>query len=324
MSERMRDLRVPLVVAIVVVAAMFAAFTVTQSNAATADAAVGHAQPDDPVRSRAGARQGRLPGEGRAWRRTRPGPASRARRPPRRRSRPRRRPPTARTCSRAKCAPADPGGALVLTDERVLAGGRVHPAARAHLGRPAAGGRRPGAGAPGARRGHAGAPRWTYAQLLDEAERAARALLARFEPGERVAVVGQQPAGVGDPAARRGPGRHHRRDRQPGAARARAGARARQVARSPACSWSRPTAGPTWRGCSRASSSRTCARSSPSPSGTRSWPAPPTPTLPVVDPRRPRADPLHQRHHRHAQGRRPAPPRRGQQRPPLLRAHGRP
>ena len=35
MSERMRDLRVPFVVAIVVVAAMFAAFTVTQSNAAT-------------------------------------------------------------------------------------------------------------------------------------------------------------------------------------------------------------------------------------------------------------------------------------------------
>ena len=36
MSERMRDLRVPLVVAIVVVAAMFAVFTVTQSNAAGA------------------------------------------------------------------------------------------------------------------------------------------------------------------------------------------------------------------------------------------------------------------------------------------------
>ena len=35
MSERMRDLRAPLVVAIVVIAAMFAAFTVTQSNAAT-------------------------------------------------------------------------------------------------------------------------------------------------------------------------------------------------------------------------------------------------------------------------------------------------
>ena len=35
---------------------------------------------------------------------------------------------------------------------------------------------------PGARR------RWTYAELLAEAERAARALTARFEPGERVAV----------------------------------------------------------------------------------------------------------------------------------------
>ncbi|MGI5454287.1 AMP-binding protein [Streptomyces sp. CA-249302] len=30
--------------------------------------------------------------------------------------------------------------------------------------------------------------RWTYAELLDEAERAARALLGRFAPGERVAV----------------------------------------------------------------------------------------------------------------------------------------
>jgi non-ribosomal peptide synthetase component E (peptide arylation enzyme) len=30
--------------------------------------------------------------------------------------------------------------------------------------------------------------RWTYSQLLDEAERTARALLGRFEPGERVAV----------------------------------------------------------------------------------------------------------------------------------------
>src|SRR4051812_24673201 len=30
--------------------------------------------------------------------------------------------------------------------------------------------------------------RWTYAQLLDETERAARALLARFAPGERVAA----------------------------------------------------------------------------------------------------------------------------------------
>src|SRR5438309_5511114 len=30
--------------------------------------------------------------------------------------------------------------------------------------------------------------RWTYGELLDDAERCARALLARFEPGERVAV----------------------------------------------------------------------------------------------------------------------------------------
>ncbi|EPD58806.1 AMP-binding protein [Streptomyces sp. HGB0020] len=34
----------------------------------------------------------------------------------------------------------------------------------------------------------AGRRRWTYAELLDEAERAARALLGRFSPGERVAV----------------------------------------------------------------------------------------------------------------------------------------
>ena len=31
--------------------------------------------------------------------------------------------------------------------------------------------------------------RWTYSQLLDEAERTARALLGRFEPGERVATL---------------------------------------------------------------------------------------------------------------------------------------
>ncbi len=30
--------------------------------------------------------------------------------------------------------------------------------------------------------------RWTYAELLRDAEQAARALLTRFEPGERVAV----------------------------------------------------------------------------------------------------------------------------------------
>jgi len=30
--------------------------------------------------------------------------------------------------------------------------------------------------------------RWTYAELLDDAEQTARALLARFEPGERVAA----------------------------------------------------------------------------------------------------------------------------------------
>ena len=39
-----------------------------------------------------------------------------------------------------------------------------------------------GAPDPSARR------RWTYAQLLAEAENAARALLGRFDPGERVAV----------------------------------------------------------------------------------------------------------------------------------------
>src|SRR5207248_7768905 len=34
----------------------------------------------------------------------------------------------------------------------------------------------------------AGRRRWTYVELLDDAERVARALLGRFEPGERVAV----------------------------------------------------------------------------------------------------------------------------------------
>jgi acyl-CoA synthetase (AMP-forming)/AMP-acid ligase II len=53
--------------------------------------------------------------------------------------------------------------------------------------------------------------RWTYAQLLAEAERAAWALTARFAPGERVAAWapdrkqpphgGQQPAGPRGPAA---------------------------------------------------------------------------------------------------------------------------
>jgi fatty-acyl-CoA synthase len=35
---------------------------------------------------------------------------------------------------------------------------------------------------------HAGRRQWTYAELLADAERAARALLTRFSPGERVAV----------------------------------------------------------------------------------------------------------------------------------------
>ena len=34
----------------------------------------------------------------------------------------------------------------------------------------------------------AGEQRWTYAELLDECERLARALLTRFTPGERVAA----------------------------------------------------------------------------------------------------------------------------------------
>ena len=37
--------------------------------------------------------------------------------------------------------------------------------------------------------------RWTYAELLEESERAARALLGRFGPGDRVAVWAAVPIG---------------------------------------------------------------------------------------------------------------------------------
>jgi hypothetical protein len=51
MSERMKDLRWPLVTAIVVVAAMFAAFTVTRSDAATGTSS--NATPNQTIQSQA-------------------------------------------------------------------------------------------------------------------------------------------------------------------------------------------------------------------------------------------------------------------------------
>jgi long-subunit acyl-CoA synthetase (AMP-forming) len=61
--------------------------------------------------------------------------------------------------------------------------------------------------------------RWTYAQLLEQSERAARALQGRFAPGDRVAVWANNiPEWVILELAA-GPGRHHARHRQPSAAR---------------------------------------------------------------------------------------------------------
>jgi fatty-acyl-CoA synthase len=71
--------------------------------------------------------------------------------------------------------PADTSAQVVET----TVGGILRAAAEAGPDRPAMVGGLPD---PGARR------RWTYAELLAEAERAARALSVRFAPGERVAV----------------------------------------------------------------------------------------------------------------------------------------
>src|SRR5580693_4999035 len=72
--------------------------------------------------------------------------------------------------------------------------------------------------------------RWTYAELLEQAERTARALLGRFEPGERVAVWANNIPRMGPARTRRGTGRDHARHREPGAARGRADPCARPVA----------------------------------------------------------------------------------------------
>ena len=71
--------------------------------------------------------------------------------------------------------PADQSEAVLDT----TVGGILRDAARSAPDLPALIGGHPD---PAARR------RWTYAELLGDAERCARALLGRFEPGERVAV----------------------------------------------------------------------------------------------------------------------------------------
>ena len=77
-------------------------------------------------------------------------------------------------------------------DARVLAGGSVVSGPGHHGRRHAAGGGSGGARRDRPGRGRRPAPadrrRWTYTELLEQSEQAARALLGRFEPGERVAV----------------------------------------------------------------------------------------------------------------------------------------
>ena len=48
--------------------------------------------------------------------------------------------------------------------------------------------------------------RWSYADLLTDAERVARALLGRFDPGERVAVWAPNSRGVAADGVRGGAG----------------------------------------------------------------------------------------------------------------------
>ena len=65
-------------------------------------------------------------------------------------------------------------------------------------------------GVPGARRS------WTFAELLADAERVARALAARFAKGDRGRGLGAEHPGVGAARVRRRSGRGRARDRQPG------------------------------------------------------------------------------------------------------------
>ena len=68
-------------------------------------------------------------------------------------------------------------------------------------------------------------------ELYAEAERTARALLTRFKPGERIAVVGAEPARMGHARIRRGAGRHGAGHRQSGLQGERAGICAEAIAR---------------------------------------------------------------------------------------------
>ena len=138
--------------------------------------------------------------------------------------------------------------------------------------------------------------------------------LARFAPGEHVAVWAEQLPGVGDPRAGGRPRRARTWSPSTRPAAARAGVRAGPVARPRASSSCPSTAASPMAEIARgrcAASCPRCARSSRSPTGRRS--APSGRTRPGVACGRPaarRADPVHLRHHRPPQGRRAAPPRR--------------
>ena len=74
--------------------------------------------------------------------------------------------------------------------------------------------------------------RWTYGELLAEAERVARALLTRFEPGEPVAVWAGNGPGMGHPRVRGRAGRPDAGHGQPGLPGGGARARARALRRA--------------------------------------------------------------------------------------------
>ena len=114
--------------------------------------------------------------------------------------------------------------------------------------------------------------RWTYAELLADAERAAAALAARFEPGERVAVVATEHPRVAHPHLRGRAGRPGARAREPRPAGRRAPPRARPVGRGGRLRRAR-VPGPRSRCDPRRAPSRAarrCATSWSSTTGTRS------------------------------------------------------